>query len=172
MARAWSVSNGKQRVAIAYSVLPTGIILCQTFLIWHFWRWLTYIFFVGIFFKFGIFFNNQFLTYAKCWTKFFPKFPALLWLQTLMKLLNLMCVRYFRKKSCFRGCKTQLYSETNLCYCKDLKVIKNIMESFIIFKNSCWTIRQTTVQIRHNIATCHGCMAVFFVWDFVLFCNI
>ena len=172
-------------------MLPTGILLCQIFLIGHFLE-------VNGINLFGLayFSNLEYFQQTLFWDmqnveqNLFPKFPALLWLETLMKLLSLMCVRCFHKKSCFRECKTQLYSETNLYNCKHLKVIKNMLESIIVSKNNCWRTRRTTVQfhqkqfqsnveelhtlhttvqILHNIVTCHGSMAVFFCVRFCTF---
>jgi len=172
-------------------MLPTGILLCQSFLIGHFLEVNGILFLVWHIFQiWNIFQQTIFWDMQNVEQNLFPKFPAFLWLETLMKLLSLMCVRCFHKKSSFRECKTQLYSETNLYYCKHLKVIKKMLESIIVSKNNCWRTRRTTVQfhqkqfqgnveelhilrttvqILHNIATCHGCMAVFFSVRFCTF---
>ena len=57
------------------------------------------IFWFGIFISFGIFLSNQlFLTNAKCWTNFFPKFPTLLWVETFFKLLSPLCVIFIKNR--------------------------------------------------------------------------
>ena len=130
---------------------------------WHKYFWF------GIFVKFGIilayFWTNNFFTicYAKCWTKFLPKFPTLLWLETFMKLLNQpVCIVFTNNR----------VSEDVRHIIKAWKWSKNAGKIIFLCTKARRT-RYSTAQILHCIISQQNMSWLYFLlWDFVPFCNI